>query len=173
LIKLTPEEELIAHLSQSKIDVTHAEAAPAVPGVVVSDEAKLAFLAHILQGVPFRQYYDIANVGYIIFATVPTAEAERIYDLARGEEALGSAASPSNRRERIRSYMAAASVEKLVVGTNTYIGVQPFDLTAYAAFSEKLPAGLLSAIEHSYSAFSTTLKTLIESVTDRSFWPAL
>jgi len=134
----------------------------------LSHETKLAFLAHILTGVPFMQRYELASVGFIEFATVSSAELDRI----RGLSCLDV---PNNLRgDRLKAIMAVACVNRLEIDRRIIPVVQNRSWEsayAYKTFIDSIPIGLLQIIESQYLDFSRTLTLLISKVTDRSFWP--
>jgi hypothetical protein len=134
----------------------------------VSRETKLAFLAHILTGAPFMQRYEIANVGFVVFATVSPSELDSLRFLS----CLG--VPHGLRDERLRSLMAVACVNRLEIDHHIIRPVKDrlWDSSfAYDDFVNGIPVGLLQIIESQYLEFSNTLALLISKVTDRSFWP--
>ena len=134
----------------------------------VSRETKIAFLAHILTGAPFMQRYEIATVGFVVFATVSAAELDSIRFLA----CLG--VPHGQRDDRLRALMAVACVNRLEIDRHVIRPVKDrsWDSSfAYDDFVKSIPVGLLQIIESQYHEFSQTLALLISKVTDRSFWP--
>jgi hypothetical protein len=114
------------------------------------------------------QRYEIANVGFVEFATVPAKELDDIRFLA----GLGI---PHNLRgERFRSLMAVACVNRLEIDHHIIAGVHDRSWSCSAGYDDfltRIPVGLLHIIEGQYHDFSETLSALIKRVSDRSFWP--
>ena len=155
----TPENDLSEFEKAAPVDKPREEP-PVDTSPPVSDEAKIAFLAHIIAGAPFIQQYHIAEAGYIEFSTIPSEALINIRRLAR------------NDREQLHRLMSVASVRRIELGS-TYISPVKGDwssLDVYEAYVHDLPAGLVNIIESQYLVFSQTLSTLINKVSDRSFW---
>lgn len=155
-------------LEQFVVKQPHADTSS--PGVteLISRETQIAFLAHILTGVPFMQRYDVANIGFVEFATVSATELDQLRRLAASE--------PSNvpGSDRLRSLLAVASVNRLEIDNRVFSPVHDRKWAssyAYDVFVESVPFGLLQLIESYYADFSRTLSSLIRKASDRSFWP--
>jgi hypothetical protein len=135
---------------------------------VVSDEDKLAFLAHIMTGAPFIKQYNFGVDGLIELTTVPSDELFRI------RLCVQNTFDKTAWEYMVRSMTIAASVRRCEVGGKIIAPVIDRSWAgtdAYSGFLERVPQGLLSIIESLYLDFSSTLSTLIDKVSDRSFWP--
>lgn len=148
----------------------HAESQPVQPAteVGIDREIRVAFLAHILTGVPFIQQYQIANLGFVEFATVSAAELDRLRYLAV------RSSSPQEKGARLRRLLAVACVNRLEIDGRAIPPVQDrlwASAQAYEVFLSLVPVGLLQVIESYYLEFSGVMSRLVDKVSDRSFWP--
>lgn len=166
---ITPEEQLQ--------DFSKTQSEPVVeqaPVFTIPGDAKIAFLAHMLTGVPFIRSYDIARVGFVEFATVSPAELSLIRRLVHRDEQYDPAATKQNRNSRLSAYLAVASIQKLELDGKDIrvLDSRSWDSPAsYNAFLERIPLGLYEVLLSLYREFSELFDTLIRKVKDRSFWP--
>jgi len=148
-----------------------------VEGVVLtSSEDIIAFLAHILKGVPFLKRYELFGGKVSVeFTTLPLDVIEAIYKFACVEEASNPAAKPDNRRSRVHSYRAATSIKKLRIDGHLISGISDINWETdrfYNLFVKTVTPDLLSAIEETYAKYSGLVAFLISKADDKSFYEA-
>lgn len=146
---------------------------PVRSGPVIPDDAKVAFLAHILHGSPFARTYTLLEDGAIEFATVLPRELDNLRRLVFIDERTDPAATSRNRNARLKSYLAIASIRRLEIHGRKIEGVCDrnwITARAYLEVLDRLPLGLYSLIESYYTEFSDLFDALIKKAPDRSFW---
>jgi hypothetical protein len=155
-------------LEQFAVPAEPEQPPAAAPPDPMSRETKLAFLAHILTGAPFMQRYEVANVGFLEFATVSSHELDRLRQIA------GRLPTQELQHARFRELMSVACLNRVEIDHRIVTCISDrewINTTAYDEFLHRLPVGLLHIIESHYFEFSRVLSTLISKVSDRSFWP--
>jgi len=141
-----------------------------------SGEDIMAFLAHVLKGVPFLKRYELFGGAVSVeFTTLAIDVIEAIHRFACTEEASNPAAKPDNRRSRIHAYRAATSIKKLRVDGHIISGISDINWETdryYGIFAKTVTPDLLSAIEEAYGRYSTLISFLISKADDPSFYKA-
>ena len=144
--------------------------------VLCSDQDRVAFLAHILKGVPFLKKYELFGGMVVVeFTSLAPDTLENIYKFACVEESTNPAAKPDNRRNRVAAYTAATSIKYLNVDNHAITTIRDISWDNdkyYLKFVKTVTPNLLAAIEMAYAKFATLVSTLIEKADDPSFYRA-
>jgi len=142
--------------------------------VICTDEDRIAFLAHILKGVPFLKSYELfGNKVLVEFTTLGISTVEAIYRFACIEETTNPAAKPENRYGRLQAYKAATSIKKLRVDGHIISGIGDVAWDSdkfYLIFAKTVTPDLLTAIEAAYTKYEGLISFLISKADDKSFY---
>jgi hypothetical protein len=143
--------------------------------VIVPDQDKVAFLAYVLDNVPFRKTYTALDGDIVVeFQTVPAMVYDDIGKLVFIEERADEGRTKDNRKSRRHAYTMAMSIKSLQIGQQLVDQFKGNDYRlAYTNLASHLSVAALQVVEKFYNDFTALITYLTEKVNDRSFYSTL
>jgi hypothetical protein len=169
-----PEPAVIARAQEIYTELKTGKAAPVED--TISDSDKVAFLAHILEGVVYTKTYKLFNDNMLLsFRTISSTVQDLAHTLSISEEHTEPGCTPENRAARFNSLIACLSitaingmaVHKYNLNTNSLQALSE----SWKALKVIVSTAELALIKQQYAVFANHLSELIKRAEDPSFWP--
>jgi hypothetical protein len=143
--------------------------------IIVPDQDRIAFLAYVLDNVPFRKTYTALEENIIVeFQTVSANVFDDIGKLVFIEERADEGRTKENRKSRRHAYTMAMSIRSVRIGQQTVDQPKGNDYRlAYHNLTTHLSLPAMQVVEKFYEDFTGLITYLTEKVTDRSFYSTL